>query len=413
MITNKRINTVITILLVITIAIGSISTQTARKVEAKEKTYTVKTSTKPYKNLYMNYSTYNKKTKHYYLLRSYLEKLEKDGGGTLVILKGTYVITNTLYIPSNVTITLKDGVKLQKGNDTGTKKIVPAKSMFQLISTAKQAKANSVSEYNGETGIVIQGEGSATIDLKNVKDTIGLVIGHNYNVTVKGITFQNMYSGHFIEMDASKQVIIENNTFRYHKASESGIKEAINLDTPDVNTQGFNVIWSNHDCTPNKDIIIKNNNFEDLERAIGTHKYTEGKYHQEIQLLNNKIFKTSTDAIRIMNWSNPVVKGNVIEMVANGGSNARAILASGIINPTITENTFIDVARPIQLIPWKNPGAGSQYAITYNDISNSNIELMLKNYLVRVQENFIRVNKTYNVFDKDTDKYSIEAEYLQ
>jgi hypothetical protein len=36
------------------------------------------------------------------LLRSYLERLEKNGGGKLILKKGTYKITNTLYIPSNV-----------------------------------------------------------------------------------------------------------------------------------------------------------------------------------------------------------------------------------------------------------------------------------------------------------------------
>jgi len=36
----------------------------------------------PYGKSFNYYSTYNSYTKHYYLLRSYLEKLESTGGGT-------------------------------------------------------------------------------------------------------------------------------------------------------------------------------------------------------------------------------------------------------------------------------------------------------------------------------------------
>ena len=68
--------------------------------------YTLKPTSKTYKNLFVKNSTYNKYTKQYYMLRSYLERLESKGGGTLILTKGQYVITNTLYVPSNVTIIL-------------------------------------------------------------------------------------------------------------------------------------------------------------------------------------------------------------------------------------------------------------------------------------------------------------------
>ena len=230
-------------------------------------------------------------------------------------------------------------------------------------------------------------------------------MGHNTNVQVSGITFQNMNTGHFIEMDASQNVTVENNNFIHHKQSENGNKEAINIDTPDKNTGGFHATWSNYDCTPDKDVVIQNNSFEDLERAIGTHKYSEGKYHGNVQILNNQITNTSSDAIRILNWTNPVIKGNVIKNVADGKSNKRAVLMSGVTNPVITENTFSDVSRAIQVMPWKNTGDDSNYAITYNDVSSDNISLMLKNTLIHVGENYIRVNKSYNDYYSDTDKY--------
>src|SRR5690554_316083 len=148
---------------------------------ASKKSYTIKASDSPYKKNYTKNSNYNAKTKHYYLLRSYLEQLEKDGGGTLTLKKGKYVITNTLYVPSNVKIVLENGVKIVKGNNTGTKKLTPSSSIFQLIAPSKASKGSVASGYKGETNISIIGKGTATIDLNHVKNAVGIVLGHNSN----------------------------------------------------------------------------------------------------------------------------------------------------------------------------------------------------------------------------------------
>lgn len=368
-------------------------------------TYTIKATSAPYNNNYSKLSTYNSKTKQYYLLRSYLERLEKKGGGTLILGKGTYTITNTLYVPSKVTIILRDGVILQKGNDTGTSKFSASKSMFQLAAPSRSKIIGGYSSYDGEKEIRFLGEGKAVIDMNYVSGAIGIIFAHNSEVTVSGITFTNMQSGHFIELDASKSVMIENNTFAGHKPSETGIKEAINLDTPDISTGGLHVGWTSYDCTPNLDIVISNNSFRNLERAIGTHKYSGGKYHENIQIINNTIETTDSDAIRILNWRTPTIAGNTIRNVNSGKGTERAILASGVIHPVIRENIFINCARSIQLMPWKNSGPGSEYDITYNEIDATDLSLMLKNNLEEVGEPFIRVNQVYNVFASNTLKY--------
>lgn len=377
-------------------------------IDTSSSDYVVSPTSEPFQNYFTNFSTYNSKTKQYYTLRSYLEQLERIGGGTLTLKAGTYVITNTLYVPSNVTFKFQDGVIIKKGADTGIADFAIARSIFQLVTPLKSDIPGAYGGYEGETNIHFKGTGTVVFDMNYVQDSLGIIFAHNTNVTVSGITFKNMYSGHFIELDASKNVTIENNTFTGYKKSDSGMKEAINLDTPDKKTGGFNSVWTKFDCTPNKDIIIQNNVFDKLERAIGTHKYSEGKYHDNVQILNNKISNIQTDAIRIMNWTNPVIKGNEIKVVVGNGD--RAILASGVKNPTIMNNIFSEVPRPIQIMPWKNSDSGSEYAITYNEISQTNINNMLKNKLVRVGETFIRINKSYNVFDRDTDKYYYSGE---
>ncbi|MHB8127931.1 MAG: glycoside hydrolase family protein, partial [Mobilitalea sp.] len=259
--------------------------------QAGSKTYTIKSTSTPYKNQYKTAKTYNDKTKQYYTLRSYLEQLEQEGGGTLVLSKGTYTITNTLYVSSNVTLRLKDGVKLVKGNSTGTTGLAPTKSLFQLIAPSKSKKSAIVGKYDGENAINIIGEGTALIDLNYIKDAVGIVIGHNSDISIEGITFQKMNGQSFIKIGASKNITLSDNVFRYHKDSETNSKEAVALEIPDAITKGFIYTWSKNDKTINLNITIENNKFSNLERAIGSSKYSQGKYQKNIRIINNEFSK--------------------------------------------------------------------------------------------------------------------------
>lgn len=368
---------------------------------AASKVYTISPGSKPYKGLMTHFSTYNTYTKHYYLLRSYLEQLEHIGGGTLIIEKGTYTISNTLYVPSNVTIRFKDGVKIIKGTKTGTKMFGPSKTVFQLIKPSDSFKKGVRSKYNGEKNISFIGEGKAIIDLRYITDAIAIVAGHNRQLKIENIQFENLKQGHFIEMDATDTALISNNRFINSQPSENRNKEAINLDTPDKLTNGWHNPWSTYDKTPNKNITITNNTFTNLDRAIGTHKYSEGKYHDKIIIRGNYIEKMRQDAIRVMNWTNPVIEKNTIKDVADGGGTFRGILASGVKNPMFCYNTFEDIARPIGIMPWKNNGPGSEYKVTYNTINQQNIEALKTNHIINTTENFVRIYLQYNVFDRD------------
>ena len=372
--------------------------------EDKMPVFMVNPESLPYGKSFNYYSTYNSYTKHYYLLRSYLEKLESTGGGTLILEKGTYVVSNTLYVPSNVTIYLKDGVKIIKGKKTGTSKFGSSLSLFQLIRPSYSKLSGIYSGYSGERNIKIIGEGNAVIDMQYLKDGIAVIAGHNSNIEIENITFKNMYSGHFIEIDATENAVIKNNKFFNSKPSPKKNKEAINIDTPDKATGGWSSKWSSFDKTPNKNITIEGNVFYNLDRAVGTHKYSEGKYHDGIVIKNNYIEKTRNDAIRVLNWSNAVITGNTIKNVASKKGKYRGILISGAVNPTIKQNTIIHTARPMQFMPWKNSGPGSEYEVTYNELTAQNLLDLYTNYVEDVVENFIRINNVYNVFDAHTDK---------
>lgn len=377
------------------------------QVEAKgSPTYTISPNSNTYDGKFLNYSTLNTKTKHYYLIRSYLERLEETGGGTLVLNKGTYTVTNTLYVPSNVTIKLKNGAKIIKGKDSGTNQFGASKSIFQFVRPSLSGKSGVYGGYSGEKNISIIGEGQATIDLNHDKDALAVVAGHNQNIKIENIDFRNMYSGHFIEIDATKDAVIRNNTFMNSKASSGLNKEAINIDTPDKSTLGWSQKWSTFDKTPNKHMIIENNHFYNLDRAIGTHKYSSEKYHDEMIIRNNTIEKMRSDAIRVMNWSNSIIENNTIRNVhPSSANNNRGILVSGAINPTFKNNIFIDMPRAMQFMVWKNSGGGSEYPITYNELSSKNIDDLKTNTIIGYEEDFIRINHEYNKFDREHTDY--------
>jgi len=242
--------------------------------------------------------------------------------------------------------------------------------------------------------------------MKYMKYGIAFDVAHNDGVTIEKINFKNVNVGHFIEMDASANVSVTGCTFKNVKKNSDYVKEAINLDTPDRETQGFHNDWSTYDKTPNQNVTIANCKFSNLGRAIGTHKYSangeEQIYHKNIVLRNNRIENMLWDSpVRVMNWSDSVLENNVISNVKQKGkSDTRGILVSGGVNVSIKNNTLSGMGRAIQCIAWKNSGPGSVYPITYNNLTDQNKEDLKTNIgkKLGLSEYFVRINPVYNVF---------------
>ena len=284
------------------------------------------------------YSTVNPNTRHYYLIRSYMHRFESAGGGTLILGPGRYEISSTIYVPSNTTIQLSAGTTLVKSNTTGTSSFSASASMFMLIRPSLGKVSGAVGGHDGDGNITIAGAGggSSVIDMANLFDTLAIISGHNRGVSISGITFRRMNNNHFIEMDGCADCTITGNEFLDAAGGTRETAEAINLDTPDPRTGGFSSVWSKQDATPNERVTIAGNRFDGLQRALGTHNFSTGRYHTDIVVRDNTITSNANDAIHIMNWTNPVFTGNTI--TSRGGS--AGIRACGTSNPTITANTF-------------------------------------------------------------------------
>lgn len=89
----------------------------------------------------------------------------------------------------------------------------------------------------------------AIIDLNFVKNAVGIVIGHNSNIVIQGITFQNMYGGYMIKIGASKDVVIKENVFTFS----------------DIRGDGQTLTIMLHGA---KNPTVKKNTFAGVDRAI-------------------------------------------------------------------------------------------------------------------------------------------------
>lgn len=369
------------------------------------------TSLNPRYDLRPSYTTL---TRDYYVLRSILEQLEKQGGGKLVIKKGEYTITNTLFVPSNVTIELEDGVILKKAVVTDAVTMDLSSSLFQLVPPSKATKKGAVGGFDGTQNVKIYSPGRATLDLQNKFFSFAIIMAHTQNIEFSNIDFKNMNSGHFIELDASKNVLIDHCTFIDSFPTETLTKEAINLDTPDFATKGFSSIWSNFDRTANDGITIQNNTFENLDRAIGTHKYSgsgvingvtyKNSPHLNVKIAHNEFKQIRNDAIRVMNWVEPIIENNQFDSI--GGQGKRGILSSGAIHPIFRNNHFENTSRPIQFIAWKNSVNAAEYDVIVDALPTDSIDALISNTGKNMDEYFVRHTKVFEDYS-NADKYNI------
>ena len=369
----------------------------------------------PYHEKYNDALDFSKR-KVYYTFLSYMEQLEYVGGGTITVKAGNYFVSNNICIPSNVTMTLENGVTFTKTGTTATD-ICYAKSVFTLVPPSKDGTVKTINGYNGTHDVKIIGQGVARINCANVKNCMGLVMGHARNITIQGVTFQNQYGSHFVELNSSNHVTFENCTFEGFKPlDQKGHKECINIDGNDLVTDGFNYDWSAHDMVTCKDIYIRNNKFKNIGTAVGSHTYSVNAgvqlYHENVQILNNTFDGTYNAAIRALNWKDMQARGNTfvnIQSMDDGKRNASgnpykyvAVLLRGVINPTVTENTFdgckyYPIRVSMQVAPTIDAAVKAGYADSVSSVSDENWSLMEKNNLINMS------SKYHNIIIREND----------
>lgn len=355
-----------------------------------------------------NGNFYNKYVKDYAGLNWYLEKMQKAGGGKLTIKKGTYKITNSIYVPSNVTIIFEDGVVFEKIMKTGKSDFKATTAMWQLCPRNKSKKKASIGKYNSSKNVKFIAKGKVTFDMNGVMG-VTIIAAHNNKIEISGITFKGMNAGHYLEINGTKNAYIHDCKFKSAKKSTLSqyyYKEAINIDLADAKAKGLSAYWVKQDKTPCKNIKIVKNVFDGMSRGVGSHQYSEKKnklvYHQKITIENNTFKNNYDNGIYIMAWENTVIRNNTFTNIGNKSdktysAGSHGISGSGIKKITITGNTFKKINRnPIYFIRINNPTKTTNYGPIYVNITKNETEMMANNKAINCGDD---VNSNYAGYD--------------
>ena len=293
----------------------------SNRAEAKKRTFTVSSKTIPCSSSYRQKPYYNKKTKQYYMINSYMRRLSTTGG-TLKLKKGTYKIPGTIYVPSNVKIVCANGVKIKKTKATGTKKVKSTKFLFQMISEEKASGKQNTGKYAASKNASIQGNGKVIFDMGNVNGATAVFVGHASGITVSGVRFRNKKGGSYIWIEGSKNISVRQCVFE-RKKDVSGLKNrmAVRLETSNQTTSVFSGKWYKKDNTVNKKVKIENNQFLGADVGIGTtksvvlekNKQTKEYYQTSITIAANTFTNTKKAPIYAVLWKKPTIKKNVVK----------------------------------------------------------------------------------------------------
>lgn len=225
--------------------------------------------------------------------------------GRVIVPAGTYYITGTLLIRSNVYI------KCDK-----KAKIIKKKSDFAYILRSKWKRASG---YNAIKNVTIEG-GIWDMEYRKYTSTVGgshMCFVHASDLVFKDITFKRNYSTHMIELVGAKDVLITDcKMYGYKGYSKLAKKEAIQLDI--VHSSKVVSRGDRYDDTVCRDITIRNNEVYNYPRAVGTHSAVKGVYNTNILIENNNFHDLSADAVYLFNFTNVTVRNNIMKNVGKG-----------------------------------------------------------------------------------------------
>ena len=330
----------------------------------------------------------------YIRMRNALNEIGNAGGGTLIVKGGHYYISNTLYVASNTNIYFDEDKPTTLEKVGGS---ISSNTLFQLIPYKYKDSSNVVGGYNGVHNVQFLGRGQTVFDLKNKNNgstpEIAIVMANNSDVYIRGINFKNIKNGHFIEMDGCRNVSISNCSFSNMADNKYHNKEAINLDTNDKKTGGFSQKWSKKDKTPNKKIYIYICSFRNLVRAVGTHRYSKGKYHTNISVTNCSTRSVKTP-IAMLNWKNSEVRCNYFfDSKPNKRYNYSFFMA-GVRNLRFEENSLRNIrGKPVLKYYAKYQTSHKEYKATKSKLTKKNIKSLKKNYISNGTKRKFKIGK--------------------
>ena len=180
----------------------------------------------------------------------------------------------------------------------------------------EEGNPNYASGYGGEGNIIFRG-GTIDMILKSNRSeyTQAIAIGHAQNITIENVTFRNNRLSHFIEINASKAVIIRGCNFYDHIPVVVGNREAINIDH---STQAGFPQFGSWDDTVCDDILIEGCRFINGDVSAGSHTAPPSGYnHKNVRFLNNYVDGMESAGVGSKYWVESRVEGNTFMNIAS------------------------------------------------------------------------------------------------
>ena len=228
-----------------------------------------------------------------------LDTIESLGRGVLIIPNGTYLISNSLPIPSNTIILGKGKVIIKRNSDTDNIMITKSDG----ISGGFDGCENIVID-----NIIFDASGSDHQPLCTI-----LASGHAKNITVKNCTFKNLNNWHMIEFNSTKDSIITRCIFdTYGYGSEGVGSEMVQLDF--AGSSGAFPWYGPYDNTHCENIKIIDNVFKNCNGdAIGNHSFLSGAILRDIFIENNKFVNVSIYGLSLCDIDGYYIANNKFE----------------------------------------------------------------------------------------------------
>lgn len=249
--------------------------------------------------------------------------------------RGTYIISQTLYIHSNTTLKLDPEATIRRAE--GNTQI--------MIVNSPDENGTYPGGYERSHDITI--DGGIWDGTKNGGGTSpwcytnALYFGHARNITIKNLKASNC-SMHLIELTGCKDSLIENVDLSNYvwvndcfTDEEQKYKEAIQLDFTTVDTSQF---YQPYDRTPCDNVTIKNCVIRNYSSGFGEHTKMGDKYHTNINIINNTFKDIKHRGLTIINFKNANISGNSVT-ISGSADDARPVLAFNSTG-TISNNTI-------------------------------------------------------------------------
>lgn len=210
-----------------------------------------------------------------------------DGGGTIFIPNGTYLISSPLKLYSNTHLIMGKGATIKRNSN----------NVKCLLFTFYEA---ATTLYGGQRDITIEG-GVFDLGTGYSQGGCGLGFIHAQNITVRDVTVMHVNSGyHSIDMGGCKNVRVENCVFT-DVITNSTNAEMVQIDaTGSYNAFPILDYPSSSPCydnTPCQNVEICGNKFfcNDYSPAIGGHNTGE---HTHIDIHDNYIYGSGNSRVR-------------------------------------------------------------------------------------------------------------------